>query len=285
MKLREAKIFFFTGLQNIIEPRELEAMWRVITDEVLHMDPVDALLREEEEVAGFFPTKLELIVRRLQQGEPLQYIVGTARFHGHSFTVTPAVLIPRPETEQLVDIVVDENPGTDLQVLDMGTGCGCIAIALARALKFPMVTGIDNSGPALMVARENANTLKAKVRFVQADMLALGHEVSGPWDIIVSNPPYVCESEAPTMERHVLDHEPHNALFVPDEDPLKFYKAIARHGQQTLADGGRLYLEINRRFGNEVAQLLTHLGYTEVCVRKDFVGNPRFVTATLHDEN
>lgn len=283
MKLREAKIFFFTGLQNIIEPRELEAMWRVITDDVLHMDPVDVLMRAEGDVPPFFVSRLKVIVQRLAAGEPLQYVLGSARFHGHTFKVTPAVLIPRPETEQLVDMIVDRHPASDLRVLDAGTGSGCIAIALARAMHFPEVTAFDISPAALDVARENATALKARVRFVEADMLALDHSLPGPWHIIVSNPPYVCESERHAMERHVLDYEPAQALFVPDDNPLKFYKALARHGQHTLAPGGAMYLEVNSRFATDVARLLTDLRYADATVVNDYVGNPRFVTATLPD--
>ena len=218
------------------------------------------------------------LIARLRRHEPLQYVVGQALFHGHKFKVTPAVLIPRPETEQLVDLIIDENAGSDLRVLDMGTGSGCIAISLARALKFPQVDALDVSRDALEVARENAATLKVKVRFFESDMLA--PQPAARYDIIVSNPPYVCWSEREAMEPNVKDYEPGQALFVPDNDPLLFYKAIAPYAAQSLERGGRLYLEINQRFGNEVKRLLEDCGFDEVRIIDDSFGNPRFAAAT-----
>ena len=172
-------------------------------------------------------------------------------------------------------LIIDENTASDLRVLDMGTGSGCIAISLARALKFAQVDALDVSRDALAVARENAAALKVKVRFFESDMLA--PQPAGRYDIIVSNPPYVCWSEREVMERHVKDYEPGQALFVPDNDPLLFYKAIAPYAAQSLERGGRLYLEINQRFGNEVRRLLEENGFIEVRVIDDSYGKPRFV--------
>ena len=240
---------------------------------------MDVALRQESELPDFAPECIADIIACLQRHEPLQYIVGKARFHGHQFKVTPAVLIPRPETEQLVDLIIDENPGSDLRVLDMGTGSGCIAISLARALKFAQVDALDISRDALAVARENAAALKVKVRLFESDMLS--PQPPATYDIIVSNPPYVCWSERDAMDNNVKDYEPGQALFVPDNDPLMFYKAIAPYAAQSLARGGSLYLEINQRFGNEVKRLLEQNGFGEVRIIDDSYGKTRFVAAKL----
>ena len=277
MKLKEAIEQLKNGLAGVAEPQEVQAMIRIICEDVFNYDPVDVALRQESELPDFAQERVNEIITRLQRHEPLQYVVGSARFYGHRFKVTPAVLIPRPETEQLIDLIVDENPASDLRVLDMGTGSGCIAISLARALKFAQVDALDVSRDALAVARENADTLKVKVRFFESDMLS--PQPAACYDIIVSNPPYVCWSERESMDRNVLDYEPGQALFVPDNDPLLFYKAIAPYAAQSLERGGRLYLEINQRFGNEVKQLLEDYGFDEVRIIEDSYGKVRFAAA------
>ena len=277
MILKQAIEQLNSGLAGVAEPREVQAMIRIICEDVFNYDPVDVALRQESELPDFAAERISDIISRLRRHEPLQYIVGTALFHGHKFKVTPAVLIPRPETEQLVDLIVDENTASDLRVLDMGTGSGCIAISLARALKFAQVDAFDISQDALAVARENAADLKVKVRLFQSDMLA--PQPAARYDIIVSNPPYICWSERESMERNVLDYEPGQALFVPDNDPLLFYKAIAPYAAQSLERGGRLYLEINQRFGNEVKRLLEACGLDEVRIIEDSFGRVRFAAA------
>ena len=277
MKLKEAIEQLRSGLAGVAEPQEVQAMIRVICEDVFNYDQVDVALRQDSDLPDFAPQRVADIIARLRRHEPLQYIVGHARFHGHRFKVTPAVLIPRPETEQLVDLIVDENPGSDLRVLDMGTGSGCIAISLARALKFPQVDALDVSRDALAVARENASALKVKVRFFESDMLL--PQPAARYDIIVSNPPYICWSERESMEANVKDYEPGQALFVPDNDPLLFYKAIARYAADSLEKGGHLYLEINQRFGNEVRRLLEDGGLDDVRIVEDSYGNVRFAVA------
>ena len=279
MKLKEAIEQLKSGLAGVAEPQEVQAMIRVICEDVFHYDQVDVALRQESELPDFAPQRIADIIARLRRNEPLQYIVGHALFHGHQFKVTPAVLIPRPETEQLVDLIIDENPASDLRVLDMGTGSGCIAVSLARALKFAQVDALDVSRDALEVARENAAALKTKVRFFESDMLS--PQPPGRYDIIVSNPPYICWGEREAMESNVKDYEPGQALFVPDNDPLLFYKAIAPYAAQSLERGGRLYLEINQRFGNEVKRLLEDNGFDEVRILEDSFGKTRFATAKL----
>ena len=278
MILKEAIEQLRNGLAGIVEPQEVQAMIRVICEDVFNYDQVDVALRQESELPDFAPECIADIIARLRRHEPLQYVVGHARFHGHQFKVTPAVLIPRPETEQLVDLIIDENPGSDLRVLDMGTGSGCIAISLARALKFAQVDALDVSREALEVARQNAADLKVKVRFFESDMLS--PQPAARYDIIVSNPPYVCWSEREAMDRNVKDYEPGQALFVPDNDPLLFYKAIAPYAAQSLERGGKLYFEINQRFGNEVKRLLQDNGFDEVRIIEDSFGKVRFAAAT-----
>lgn len=256
---------------------EARAMVRVVFEELMHWSTVDMVLREERELDDAETARLDEVSRRVAGGEPLQYVLGVARFHGLRFAVTPAVLIPRPETEQLVDLIVDENPRDDLRVLDLGTGSGCIAIALARALKFARVTAIDISAEALAVAQENARALKARVNFERADILALPATSGAQWDIVVSNPPYVCLSEAAMMEEHVLAHEPAGALFVPDDDPLRYYRPLVAYAAATLSRGGRLYLEVNSRYADDVAALARRAGLAEARVHLDFTGRPRFV--------
>ena len=277
MKLKEAIEQLKNGLASVAQPQEVQAMIRIICEDIFNYDPVDVALRQESELPDFAQERIDDLIARMQRHEPLQYIIGTARFHGHKFKVTPAVLIPRPETEQLVDIIVNENTASDLRVLDMGTGSGCIAISLARALKFASVDALDVSREALAVARENAAALKGKVRFVENDMLL--PQPAATYDIIVSNPPYICWSERESMERNVKDYEPGQALFVPDNDPLLFYKAIVPYARQSLENGGRLYLEINQRFGNEVKRLLEDHGFEEVRIIQDSFGKVRFAAA------
>lgn len=282
MKTCEVATIMRQHLSPLYPDSELNAFTRIILEDVMHYSPVDAVMRAQDELPEFFVTRLGTIISRLQHHEPLQYILGKARFHGHDFKVTPATLIPRPETEQLVDMIVDDNGGReDLVVVDLGTGSGCIAISLARALKFATVTGIDISHEALAVARENAAALKARVKWLEADILELPAMPAAGVDIVVSNPPYITMAEKSTMERNVLDYEPHEALFVPGSDPLLFYRAIVDFAAQVLKPRGRIYLEINSHYGNEITSLLHSAGMTSAAVHHDSYGNTRFATATM----
>lgn len=280
MKICEITQLMHRRLDVIYGHAEVEAMARMVMEEQLNYSPVDTVLRAQNDAPDFFESKLESVICRLEQHEPIQYILGVATFHGHRFSVTRDTLIPRPETEQLVDLIVDENGNhEDLRVMDVGTGTGCIAISLARALKFAQVTAIDISSKALQVAQSNADALKARVKFVCADILSMPLWPEASLDVVVSNPPYVCQSERGGMERNVLDYEPDSALFVPDNDPLLFYRPIARQAAAALAPGGRIYLEVNRRFASDVASLLTSVGLVDARTHLDTYGNQRFVTA------
>lgn len=268
-----------TALRPLYPAGEVEGFIRIIFRHLLHYEPVDILLRKDTVLPGFIPDKIDKVVEELKKSRPVQYIFNEARFHGHNFYVDGSVLIPRPETEELVDIIVDENGLSDLSVLDAGTGSGCIAISLALALKFPEVTAVDISEKALEVARRNAAALNARnIDFVCCDMLDMPVEV-GKYDIIVSNPPYIAESEKAGMDRNVLDYEPSGALFVPDDDPLRFYKALSRFGADALKPGGRLYFEINSRFPAEIKKMLDADGYVDVELLRDMQGLWRFARA------
>ena len=273
--------FMREQLSQLYPEQEVQAIIYIVLQDVLNYSPVDTVLRADFEQDDVFVDRIKAITARLLQHEPLQYILGRARFHGHDFMVTPATLIPRPETERLVDIIVDRHGNTpDLKVLDMGTGSGCIAISLARALKFAQVDATDISAEALAVARQNATALKARVQFMQDDILNPDPQLRN-YDIIVSNPPYICLSERAAMEPNVLRYEPASALFVPDDDPLRYYRAIVFFALNALVPHGWLYLEINRRFPQEMQSLLTRTGFTDVRIINDQYGNPRFATATL----
>ena len=268
-----------TALRPLYPAGEVEGFIRIIFRHLLHYEPVDILLRKDTVLPGFIPDKIDKVVEELKKSRPVQYIFNEARFHGHDFYVDGSVLIPRPETEELVDIIVDENGLSDLSVLDAGTGSGCIAISLALALKFPEVTAVDISEKALEVARRNAAALNARnIDFVCCDMLDMPVEV-GKYDMIVSNPPYIAESEKAGMDRNVLDYEPSGALFVPDDDPLRFYKALSRFGADALKPGGRLYFEINSRFPAEIKKMLDADGYVDVELLRDMQGLWRFARA------
>ena len=285
MKIYEISILMHHRLDALYGSGEVEAITRMVMDEVLHYSPVDTVLRAQNDAPDFFDGKLAGIISRLEKYEPIQHILGVCTFHGHRFTVTPATLVPRPETEQLVDLVIDENRDSeDLRVMDVGTGSGCIAISLARALKFAQVSAIDISDEALRVARGNAQDLKARVDFRQADVLTMPLWPARSLDIVVSNPPYVCQSERAQMEHNVLDYEPAAALFVPDDDPLVFYRSIVRQAAHALDTGGRVYFEVNRRFANEVAHLLSSHGFIDATVHLDTFGNARFVTAHISQD-
>lgn len=245
-------------------------------------------------VGGEMRTAVERVVemaRRVADGEPVQYVLGEADFCGVTLCVRPGVLIPRPETEELVRwIAEDGESGQEgvVRVLDVCTGSGCVAVALARCFPGAEVEAWDVSEEALAVARQNVERCGVDVRLMRVDVLDEGDvaramcgcgENVGGWDVMVSNPPYVCEAEAAEMEARVLEHEPGLALFVPDDDPLRFYRHIARVGVEALRVGGRLYFEINRRFGNQVVEMLQGMGYVGVELRQDFCGNDRMVKA------
>ncbi|MCC8176312.1 MAG: peptide chain release factor N(5)-glutamine methyltransferase [Bacteroidales bacterium] len=257
MIVRELRRSVVRRLMSLYPEIEAKAIEREVTRSALRMSPVEAVMHEGDEVSQFAQDQVDKIMDRLLRWEPVQYVTGQAWFYGYPFKVTPATLIPRPETEELVDVIVKQNRDrSDLRVLDICTGSGCIAIALARALRFPQVTAIELFPDTLAVAKENAKSLKAKVNFVEADALHLPFEPRPRYDIIVSNPPYVGSSEKAEMRPNVTEYEPDRALYVPDDDPLKFYRAILDYAVTALTETGRIYLEINPLHARDLERLV-----------------------------
>lgn len=256
--------------------QEARAIVYALLEDVFGLRRTDVLLGKFEALSEAEKLHFAECAKRLAQGEPLQYVVGTAPFGDLRFEVTPATLIPRPETLELVEwVVAEEKKRPSLRLVDIGTGSGCIAISLAKLLPQAKVSAWDISAEALAVARRNAEQNGVAVDFKQVDVLNITEAET--YDCIVSNPPYICEDEKAEMTDSVLLHEPHTALFVPNNDPLRFYRAIAQLALRSLAPGGTLYFEINRAYGAETCDLLRQLGYTDVELRKDFYGNDRMV--------
>lgn len=274
-------------LQEVLSPTvgasEARAMAYAILEDVMDYSRTRLMALGDRELLPETTQRISRIARRILDGEPMQYATGRAHWRGRVFYVDDAVLIPRPETAQLVDMITTAVSGRpDLRVLDIGTGSGCIAISLALDLAFPDVTAVDISPKALAVARKNAEALKARVNFTEADAFDL-HAALGAnkFDVIVSNPPYVLESERPTLDPRVADHEPSLALFVSDASPIAIYESIARYAVTALKPGGCLYFEINPLCANALSDMLTALGFTDIDIVKDYLGANRFITARL----
>ena len=306
-------------LADIYDTDEAKAIIRWMLGIRFGLSLTDIVCGKLDEMAETECETLEAMMQRLEAGEPVQYVVGTAEFCGRRFHVEPGVLIPRPETGELCEwIIASDHHGltrtndiaaekavresprlSDANILDVGTGSGCIAITLALEMPQAKVTAWDISDDALRIAKKNAEALGAEVTFEKRDALNHGDRHSDlrcatiiepvpmihpvpmiqQWDAIVSNPPYVCQKEAATMERHVLEHEPHLALFVPDDDPLRFYRAIAKYGQKTLKPNGLLYFELNPLYASETESMVRELGYAETEIKLDMFGKQRFLKA------
>ena len=265
------------ALSNYYSAGEVSALTRIIAMELLGISQMTYFLKESVTLTAEQQALLGNAIERLKKQEPIQYILGYSDFCGLRFRVTPATLIPRPETSELVEWIASEANGNE-NILDIGTGSGCIAVSLAHKMSQSKVTAWDISHEALAVATENSKANGQAVTFEQVDILA--YEPAGEqFDIIVSNPPYIKENEKEAMHSNVLDWEPHTALFVPDSDPLLFYRAIAEKGLILLPPGGRLYFEINRAHGKETMEMLAALGYTNIELRKDFAENDRMIRA------
>lgn len=266
------------ALQESYSVQEAANLSRIVCCEMLGQTTIDYYLGKDIILSSKEMQKLNGILARLLNFEPIQYIQGTARFLERSYHVAPGVLIPRPETEELVEVMLREIP-SDARILDIGTGSGCIAISLSKTFPNAKITAWDVSEDALCIARRNNDDLQASVCFVKQDVLAWRGDGGQCYDVIVSDPPYITESEKQEMERNVLDWEPFSALFVPNNDPLLFYRRIGELGRMMLVDGGRLYFEINRAYGEATAMMLCGQGYTGIRILKDISGNDRFVIA------
>ena len=288
---------FWQSLTPLYDAGEAQAIVRTVLDVEYGMTLTDIICGKVNELSSDEERNLEEIITRLQNGEPVQYVLGEADFAGRTFHVEPGVLIPRPETAELCQWIEEEVSSLDAddpkQILDICTGSGCIAITLGLTIPNSEVTGWDISEDALRIAQRNVEMLKAgnvRIEYQDALMLPKAAEaaeiseaaessLSKGWNIIVSNPPYVCEKEKADMEKNVLEHEPSIALFVPNEEPLKFYRAIAEYASSALKTGGALYFEINPIYEKETREMLQDLGFKDIETKEDAFGKKRMMKA------
>ena len=267
------------ALQGVFPDSEVTALAKLLLVEVLGFSTLELYGGKDKAISEKERDLLTDILKRLQQNEPIQYILGEERFCGLLFKVNESVLIPRPETRELVEWIIADHKGViGCQVLDIGTGSGCIAVSLAVYMQESIVEAWDVSDDALQIAKSNAQNNHVEVRFLNRNVLTFSPDRAN-LDILVSNPPYITEEERSAMEANVLDWEPELALFVRDDDPLLFYRRIADLGQVMLKPGGTLYFEINRAYGCDTVEMLREKGYTCVELRKDISGNDRMVKA------
>ena len=270
-------------LSNIYDAGEAKAIVRWVLDVRFGLSTADIYCGKVTQLSPNDQAELEKIMLRLEKAEPVQYVLGVADFCGRQFHVAPGVLIPRPETAELCQLIAKDG-GRD--ILDIGTGSGCIAITLALDIPNSKVTAWDISDTALSIAKGNAKSLGANVVFEHQDALNisltshLSPLTSKLWDVIVSNPPYICRKEADEMEKNVLEYEPDTALFVPDDDPLLFYRHIMNYAHSALRSGGRLYFEINPIYADSIVEQLQQLDFTDVAKINDQFAKARFIKAS-----
>jgi release factor glutamine methyltransferase len=277
-KMKNPAQYIQNQLSDIFSKSEISYLSRLILSDACNVSFTDITSVKMSDLSDTDGQKVKDMIIRLKKNEPIQYILGTTEFYGLPFRVTPDVLIPRPETEELVAWILSENTENRLSILDIGTGSGCISVSLAKNRPDADVFAWDISEKAIAIAAENAKQNNVRVHFSEQNVFA--SYLSGMvFDLIVSNPPYVLENEKNTMEENVLDFEPHIALFVPDENPLLFYERIACIAASCLKPNGKLYFEINREKGGAIAEMLQQKGFTDIELRKDISGNQRMVRA------
>ena len=279
MTVNDYKKRFLNQLPAFYDETERLNLFYMAMEFVLNYNKVDVVLNGNESVLVENQQKIDEVFNRLQNNEPIQYITQQANFFGYDFKVSPATLIPRPETEELVDWVLTEmkkQPQKNWRVLDIGTGTGCIPITIKKEFPFAKVFAIDISVDALKIAQENAINLKADVTFIQQDILQT--EQLDAYDIIISNPPYVRNLEKAEINENVLQHEPHLALFVDDNDPLIFYRKITQLAQKSLNENGMLFFEINQYLGIEMQEMVSEY-FKSIELKKDFIQNDRMMKA------
>lgn len=285
MILKTLKRNFIESLSDYYPKEESEAFFYRLSEHILRMKRIDIALNNYTVISGKKREKFERSLARLKEHEPIQYIAGNTEFFGLKFKVNPNVLIPRPETEELVDWIIQDskNMSSKLKILDIGTGSGCIPITLAKNLSNAEVEAVDISEKALEIAKENAKLNQVDARFNTVDIL---NETSWQlafndckFNVVVSNPPYVKQSEQELMQSNVLEYEPHLALFVDNEDPLEFYRAIVKFCDQYLVQHGLLYFEINEALGEEMIKLLEDFNYKSIVLKQDIFGKNRMIKA------
>ena len=287
MILKEFKLFFNEALSAIYPKTEIDSFFFILMEEKLKLQRIDTVLKPDFLITNKNLIDLKNIVKRLQKEEPIQYIIGNTEFYGLPFLVDKNTLIPRTETEELVAWVLDEikvltnNKITELSILDIGTGTGCIPISLAKNLTSLNISAIDISPEALLIAKQNAILNKVTIEFIELDILNT-ESLPQEYDVIISNPPYVRELEKEEIKNNVLENEPHLALFVADENPLIFYNKIADLAKQQLSKNGMLFFEINQYLGKETVNMLVKKGFKNIQLKKDLFGNDRMIKCVLH---
>ena len=287
MILQEFKLFFNEALSAIYPKTEIDSFFFILMEKKLKLQRIDTVLKSDFLITEKNLIDLKNIVKRLQKEEPIQYIIGNTEFYGLPFLVDKNTLIPRTETEELVAWVLDEikvftnNKITELSILDIGTGTGCIPISLAKNLTSLNISAIDISPEALLIAKQNAILNKVIIEFIELDILG-AKSLPQEYDVIISNPPYVRELEKKEIKNNVLENEPHLALFVADENPLIFYNKIADLAKKQLSENGMLFFEINQYLGKETINMLVKKGFKNIQLKKDLFGNDRMIKCVLH---
>ena len=286
MLLKQYKTHFFDALKNIQDEREIESFFFILTEYLHNLKRVDVALNPDFELSEEEVEKWNAILSELQQEKPIQYITEETWFYGLRFEVNENTLIPRPETEELVEWILNSpitHHPSPITILDIGTGSGCIPVSLKVNLPQANVSAIDISEKALEVAKRNAAINKVEINFIQANILEVEDlfQFPSPYNIIVSNPPYVRVLEKQEIKKNVLDYEPHLALFVEDNDALLFYRKIAQLALKNLAPNGLLFFEINQYLGKETVALLENLGFNNIELRKDIYGNDRMIKCSI----
>ena len=283
MLLKKYKTHFFNSLKNIQDEQEIESFFFILTEYLHNLKRVDVALNPNFKLSDAEVEKWNTILADLQQEKPIQYITGEAWFYGLRFEVNENTLIPRPETEELVEWIIESQKSKvqsqKLEILDIGTGTGCIPISLKVNLPQANVSAIDVSEKALEVAKRNAASNKVEINFIQTNILE-AEDLNQNFDIIVSNPPYVRNLEKQEIKKNVLEYEPHLALFVEDTDALLFYRKIAQLALKNLSPNGLLFFEINQYLGKETVELLENLGFKNIELKKDIYGKDRMVKST-----
>ena len=301
MTIKNYRTQFSTSLSAIYPKTEIDSFFFILVDEYLDLQRIDITLNPDFKINNDILLVLNTALKRLKNEEPIQYIIGHTEFFGFPFLVDENILIPRPETEELVEWILLEaanlqsnEASKSLNILDIGTGSGCIPISLAKKLPTATVSAIDVSVGALKIAKKNAIVNNVKIEFIEADILQTEHlnifadsstlcntNSKKKFDIIASNPPYVRELEKVEIQNNVLQNEPHLALFVSDDNPLIFYDKIADLAKQHLTKEGLLFFEINQYLGQETAKMLTEKGFKNIELRKDMSGNQRMIKASI----
>ncbi|TMM28633.1 peptide chain release factor N(5)-glutamine methyltransferase [Polaribacter aestuariivivens] len=287
MTLKEYKNYFSTKLSEIYPQTEIDSFFNIIIEEKLNLQRIDTVLKPNFVINNNIETDLKSITKRLQKEEPIQYILEKTTFYGYPFLVNKNTLIPRPETEELVEWVLKEieekrkkNKLENISILDIGTGTGCIPISLAKNLQKVTISAIDISSEALKIAKKNAVLNNVDINYIELNILK-AEKLSESYDIIISNPPYVRQLEKKEIHNNVLKNEPHLALFVSNENPLIFYKKIADLAKNHLNKNGLLFFEINQYLGKETAEMLKKKGFSNIELKKDLFENDRMIKCSF----